>query len=214
MCIFDFTRSVRYCFVAFFDTAAFNSNCTFLEFPWRAFYSELWQWQFQTTEKSSRVWKSRPRRGRLRWKYLSYWQVRTWRSASSDLSKPSWFWERPRMTIGMRRMTAGVWQLFFRLFLEKTFPVTLFNDKWVLQIVLENSPEKPHTPYEMSLPTALEKQLYFHAVDLTSRDARRIKVKMVQNTSIVRWQAWRFIMCGRLGIRSWIFVCLSDCGLW
>lgn len=64
-------------------------------------------------------------------------------------------------------------ELFLHVFCERNLHGTQFNGRRVLQLVPEVSQANAHIRYTVSLPIAFETQLYFHAMDLMSREARR-----------------------------------------
>lgn len=60
-------------------------------------------------------------------------------------------------------------ELFSHLFRKWNFTATLLSDARCLQLPPDNSQVEPHLQYEMSVPVALEAQLYFLEVDLIDR---------------------------------------------
>lgn len=59
--------------------------------------------------------------------------------------------------------------LFFHVFRERSFSVTLLNGARFSPLPLDNSQCKTKIPYEMSVQTELEAQFYFHPLIFISR---------------------------------------------
>lgn len=60
-------------------------------------------------------------------------------------------------------------------------PINLISGTWALQLVFDTSQEKVHIAYKLNVPTAVNEQLYFNAVDLISRENRTEKKNIVRN---------------------------------
>lgn len=64
-------------------------------------------------------------------------------------------------------------ELYFHCFCERNFSGTLLNGARFSQLVLDDFQTKTHLTDKMSRLKALEAELYFHAIALRSREARR-----------------------------------------
>lgn len=72
-------------------------------------------------------------------------------------------------------------KLYFHLFHERPFSVTVLNGARLLQMVLDNSQVGAQIPWEMSVQTALAKQLCFHTMALMRRKLGRKKLNIARN---------------------------------
>lgn len=75
----------------------------------------------------------------------------------------------------------GIRELFLRVFCKQNSPVSLPNSSRFLQLVLDYRQAKTWMPYKISVPTAFETELYFHALVLMSTEATWKRAKVDRN---------------------------------
>lgn len=103
-------------------------------------------------------------------------------------------------------------QLLFHLTCKRRFLVILLTSVRLLQSVLDDSQAKAQIPYQMSVPTGLKAQLYFHAIALLSREVGKKKLNIFQKAVNTMLVVLRFYLRRRPGMRSQRFVRFGHCG--
>lgn len=90
-----------------FAGTSIQSKVSSLELPLRSDFGGLQQRQLHPRKKFRIVWRAKISKWSLYWKCHSSWQIKIWRSASSELSTFFRLWENIWPNIRMRWKTAG-----------------------------------------------------------------------------------------------------------
>lgn len=107
--------------------------------------------------------------------------MKSWRSTGLVQSRLARFFRACSVIYTFALRKAILESISFISFRERNFSVTLHNRSWILQLVLSIGPVKGHLPSGMSRLTEFEAQLYFYAVAMMSREARKKMLNIFRN---------------------------------